>query len=330
MNKSASGNTKKVRIMAAAMLFAAPLAPCFGQILPPTPPKTPSTPEYIPPTPPPPQATPTPVRPPSDAAPPAEPAKPLPSLIELDAAGKIKPLQWPVDEAAVRALGIGSDAGAESAKAKLDDAFARRRVDVGRQIVEHMDALMEVRKVLAEATETTSLDTMAKTATRVRPFRTNPLMDFLVREGAISPAQKTQATQVAREYKGKVREQAMNDSGGHGNMNAMALIGFKFTMDDFCGEAFRELDRLLVESVAAAPDLLKSLPGGATAAARFSDLARAGGDAAKHDAIKAIFFDVLNVDEKKSYLTSFKPELTPPPAPAPVPPANAPVEPASK
>ncbi len=314
---SKSGNLIAIRTLAALAALVTSITPALGQILPPTPPKSPATPEYVPPAPPPPQATPTPARAPTAQTPAAAPeeTKPLPTLIELDAAGKIKPLKYPVEEAAVRSLGIGSAAGTEEAKAKLDAAFAKRRLDVGRTIVEHMEPLMEVRKVLAEVTDTTSLDTMAKTATKVRPFRTNALLDFLVREGAVSPAQKTQATQVAREYKGKIREQAMNDSGGHGNMNAMALIGFKFTMDDFCGEAFRELDQLLQESTPTAEQTLRSLPGGAAAVDRLRDLIKPGSGTAKPDAVKTVFFELLSTQDKQAYLTTFKPELTPPPAP---------------
>ena len=73
-----------------------------GQILPPTPEKTPATPEYTPPPPPPPPPVITPKT--NPAAPTAAPAteEHLPTLIEKDAEGKIKALSMPAEEAAVR------------------------------------------------------------------------------------------------------------------------------------------------------------------------------------------------------------------------------------
>lgn len=299
--------TRAVWCAVAALAFLGSSA--LAQIVPPAPPKSPPAPEYVPPPPPPtpsPRESPTPVRPTEDGRNPDAPAKPLPSLLQKDSAGKIKPLTMPIDEAAVRALELS-----EAAKPKLDAAMIKRRTEVGRVIVENLADLIEIRTTMATANESTSLETMASTAQKTKPFRAVPLVDFLVKEGALTPAQKTQATQVAREYKGAIREEAMNSSGGHGNMNAMAFIGFKFTMDDFSGEAFRELDRVLDDSAPKADAILKgmNLPAGHAAAKRLGELSKPPAGKSKSDVVKSIFFDALSVDEKKTYLLAAKPEL---------------------
>ncbi|MGE3109667.1 MAG: hypothetical protein AB7G11_08285 [Phycisphaerales bacterium] len=310
------------RFVLVAPLLLSMCATSLGQIVPPAPAKTPATPEYVPPPPPPTPVAPTPVRPSGDPnAAPAQPEKPLPSLIEKDAAGKIKPLRLPVDEAAVRALDLG-----EEGKTKLSAALESRRLEVGRLVVENLAALLEIQKVRKESSEATTLETMTSTARQAAPFRKNPLLDSLVRAGAISPLQKTHATEVAKEYKQAIREEALKDAGGHGNMQAMALIGFRFTLDDFCGEASRELDRLLDESAPKAKDLITSmnLPADHAAIKQIGSLDRPPAGKSKADALRSIFYSAMNDEERRSYLLLFKPALATPPEPA----ADAP--PASK
>jgi len=298
------------RIFGISVALATTLA--FGaaqaQLVPPAPPKSPAMPEYTPPPPPP--AVPTPARSP-DSAPnvrPAEPEKPLASLIEKDEKGRIKPLKYPLDEAAVRALELSPEA-----KDKVEKSLLARRVEVDRIVVENLPALLDIRKAMMDATETTSMDVMTETSKKSTPFRANKLLDRLVKDGAITPNQKTQATNIAREYKTAMRDEATKDAGGHSNMQAMVLVGFKLTMQDFCAESFQELDRMLAESAPKAEELLKGLglPAGHAALKSLPKLKGTGAAAGKTaaDSVKSIFYETLDADQQKAYLLAANPEL---------------------
>jgi len=274
-----------------------------AQVVPPAPPKTPAAPEYTPPPPPPTPANPTPVRAPAAA----EPEAPLGSIVARDEAGKVKPLEIPAEEAAVRTLTF-----TPPAKEKLEKSLAARREVVDRVVVEHLADLLAVRKSTTEATEDTSIDQMRDTTAKTTPFRANNLLDWLLKDGVITPTQKTQATKIVREYKTAVREDALKQSGGHQNMQAMALIGFRLTVDDFCGESLRELDRMVAQSAPKAEKLFAglSLQPNHPAQKRMGELKNPPAGKTPADVARSLF-DLLSTPDQQAYLYAAYPSLRP-------------------
>lgn len=308
MGKNAEFNRVLIGMMFISGVAIGPAA--VAQLVPPAPPKLPSTPEY---TPPPPVAPPVPIRAPDGkAAPqPTEPEKALASLIERDEKGKIKPLAFPVDEAAVRALELNDDA-----KAKIATSLAARRDDLDLQVIDKLEDLLAVRKAIGEANEQTGVEVITETAKKTAAFRNNSLIDRLQRDGAITMMQKTQATKIAREYKSAVREESIKDAGGSSNFQAMMLIGFRLTVDDLCGEAFKELDRMIIAAAPDAENLVKgmNLPASHPANRKVADAKRpapAGKTQAEHQqgVLRGMFFDDFDLAQKQAFLRAANPGL---------------------
>src|SRR5688572_13626480 len=221
-----------------------------GQILPPAPAKTPPTPEYTPPPPPPP---PPPANPrPGTTTPAAQtPAEPLPSLIEKDEAGKVKPLGMPTEEAAVRALKPN-----EETMKKVETSLAGRRNDLDRLVAEQVEGLVELKKFAAEVNEKTSMDVIQGHAKKVHSFRTFPgVLDRLQKEGAIDPALKSRAGKVAEEYR-KAAAEEFQKGFEHGNTQQMVLLGFRQFLVTNTTEAYASLDRQLANAAGQMETLL--------------------------------------------------------------------------
>jgi hypothetical protein len=291
----------------------------WGQIVPPAPPKTPPTPEYTPPPPPPP---PVPVVPRDGAAPEAKPAPeaPLPSLVERDAQGRVKPLGMPTEEAAVRAL-----KPSEETMKKVEASLAGRGQDLDRLVVEHVEALAELRAFTKKITEDASLEEISVVAKKAVPFKNFVgVLDRLQREGAIDPQMKSRAQRVAQEYQKAVDDDAFKNF-EHNKSQAMVLVGFQRYMRITTTEAYASLDRQLLGAAPKAAELLntisvaperktpalsrvRDLPAGESASARQQRL----------EVMQRVFFDVLGPEERQAFLRAANPALAPaaPAAPA--------------
>lgn len=282
----------------------------MGQLVPPAPPKMPATPEYTPPA-----VAPTPaVRPLDPSSPNAkvpDQEKPLPTLIERDEKGKIKPLAMYADEAAVRALELTDDA-----KKQIATSLANRRDDMDVMVIEKLEDLLIVRKAVAEANEQTGMNVILETGTRTAGFKNNTIIDRLHKDGAITMVQKTQATKISREYKTAVKEEASKEVGGNSNFQALMLVSLRLSIDDVCGEAFKELDRMIEAAAPKAEQLVKgmNLPASHAANRKVADLKRpapAGKTAAEHrlGVVRSMFKDDFDIGQKQAFLRAANPEL---------------------
>jgi hypothetical protein len=313
----------------AIVLVAALSLPAMAQLVPPAPPRTPPSPEYTPPAPPPPPPPPTAPNP--DAKPPApgEPEKPLPSLVQKDEQGMIRPLKLPIEEGALRALDMD-----DAARAQLETALAARHTEIDRLVFENITLLMEIRATMAKVTDTTGIEDMTNTTKKARTFQPGSLLDSLSRAGAISPPQKSSASRIAKEYRMAIRSE-VTDKVGRNNMTAMLAAAFKMQVDDFTAEAWQSLDRQLEAAAPFQEKLLKMLH---LPAAQSTEVTKrlaglksppAGTTAQVHavEVLRGIFFDVLNDDTRVRLLLAANPSLAdkppadkPAPAPAPAPP----------
>lgn len=276
----------------------------FGQLLPPTPEKTAPTPPYTPPPPPPP---PTPVAPkaPGTGTTPA-PDTPLPSLVERDEAGKLKPLGMPAEEAAVRALKLN-----EETMEKVEASLAARRDDLDRLVIENIEALVDLRKFADGASEQTPLDTFSTEAKKALPFKSfQGVLDRLSREGAIDPQTKSRAAKVAAEYTKAVNEE-LTKGFEHSNTQQMVLVGFRRYYLVTTEEAYQALDRMLKAAAGKAESLIEGveMPGGMKSSAA-SALRGAGGDGTKRfEALKKVFYDVFGPAQRQPFLRAANPKL---------------------
>ncbi len=301
--------------MATRRLLVALLLPCWltgaaaGQFVPPVPAKTPATPEYSPPKPPPQPPPVPPTTPEAQPQPPAPPEEPLPSIVERDEKGNLKPLKVSVDEAAVRALKVD-----DAARAKIDAAMAARRDDVDRLVIEKIDVLLRARRALAETNESTSVGDMLAASTPARVFAEDKLLARLVREGAITAAQKSRAEQIVKEYRQAANTESI-DRVGHNNIQAMALAGFRFTVYDMTIEAMASLDRQLGAAESGFEKLLAGLDPGLSKEQKAVVDKRRGphkkgvGRAERLEACHAVFFEVLDTDQQRALLTAASPGL---------------------
>lgn len=299
------------RLCLIAALAAATAVPARAQLVPPAPSKTPATPEYQPAKPvvPP---VPSSVRQPPPPQTPAEPEKPLPSLIQKDAAGKIKPLTRPLDEAAVALLELD-----DPARARVEKSEAARRDEIDRLVIEKIGVLMEVRATMANLPASPDMDMMRTTTLKARAFNNNnKLLDRLIKDGAINPAEKTRAAAIAREY-ADARKQEIVGEVGHDVMK-MVTPAFVMTIDESLAEANLSLDRMLSGAAPRQEQLLAKVDMPAEmrtqANKRLGDLKKApppGKTGAEHRVavLRSIFFDTLKPDQQRAFLTAAYPRL---------------------
>lgn len=300
------------RCVGGAMVVLMGACAAMGQIVPPAPEKTPPTPEYTPPPPPPtPKLT-------GPNATPEKPAveTPLPTLVERDDAGALKPLAMPAEEAAVRALKPD-----EETLKKVEASLAGRRDDLDRLVIEQVEALAELRTFAAKVDEKTSLDDITKTAKKALPFKNfQGVLDRLSREGAIEAQMRSRAQKVAQEYQ-KAADQELMKGFEHSNTQAMVVVGFRRYLATTVTEAHAALDRQLLAAGPRMTELLGAINAPADMKSKAASKLRglpsgddAGAKATRLKALQEVFFDVLGPEQRQALLKAASPRLFEAPA----------------
>jgi hypothetical protein len=221
------------------------------------------------------------------------------------------------EEAAVRALALD-----EETMKNVEASLAARRAELDRLIVEKVGDLVEVRRAIRTATESTTIDVMTTVSKKAQPFVASKLLDRLGKDGALTPAQKSQASRIARDYRQAVRKEAV-DAVGHNNIAAMTLAGFRLQMAEFTDEAWSLLEKQLDAAAPRAPELFKGVDLGdkrGDVEKRLADLRNkppAGTSTESHGAavLRVLFLEVLTPEQMQAFLVAAAPDLAPTKAP---------------
>jgi hypothetical protein len=257
--RTAASPHRRVRAaLAFALTFASSLPAAHAQFVPKVPPATPPTPEYVPP--PEPKPDPglgaTPDRPAGGAgegaaSPGAKPMpsipEALPSLIELDAAGKIKALPIPTDLAALRSMKLTPEQSA-----RVAEAIANRESQVDRLVAANPDRALALRSALATLDEMNDLSKLFGLRETSGPLMPQTaFLESLVRSGALTVPQRTRIDQAVKEYDSARRKQWQQDL-GENEVVAISTLIARDKIRQFSYEPMASLDRLLTSAAASA------------------------------------------------------------------------------
>ncbi len=283
-----------------ALLAAISLAgSAAAQILPPVPPATPATPPYTPPPP-----------PPAPPAPPARPEprpaddKPLPSLIERDAAGKLKRYDNGLDEAALAKLELTADE-----RARIETARAARRKDIDQHVIDKLEGVLAARKTGETIDQIRDLGELIKVKDTILAIAPEKSLDRLVREGAITPVVKSRVEQMARAYNNALTTERQAESGADILKIARFAAGDAFR--DGTREVFASLDAMLLDAARRMEQLGDSLKFTGSSAIAFTELkgklkpldpANADGLKRRVELTSAFFFDRLDLAAQRQML----------------------------
>ena len=278
----------------AAALLGAPVS--HGQILTRIPPAAPKTPEYVPPPPPPPPAEP-PARPEMK---PGEPDKSLPSLIQKDEHGKIKPIEGSLDEAAIAAMNLDAET-----RKKIAASLAGRAGEIEKSVIERLDKALEARRVRATLADLKNLNQLMAVRDAAQPLITERALDRLLHDGAINATQRQQAEQMITAYQTALREERSSQTGT--DMMKIGAYVARDGFDELAGDSLAALDRMLARAAPRIEQLLGELDLDASQRAK-ADAAKAGlppiTDAGPRrlEVARSIFFDILQLDQQRALL----------------------------
>ncbi len=269
-----------------------------AQILPPVPAAAPTTPPYTPPPPPP-----TPVPP---ARPDPKPAddKPLPTLIERDAAGKLKRYETSLEEAALAKMELPPDT-----QARVDAALAARRKDIDKLVIEKLEAVLVAYKAAPTIDQLRDINELSKVKDMIQAIAPEKALDRLLRDGAITPAVKSRVEQVVRAYNDALTTQRQAEAGSDFLKIAQFVAGDVFRSGT--RDAFASLDAMLIEAAKKIETLGDGLGLSGASAAAFAELKPnvKPHDASKTDGLKrrteltrAFFFDKLDLPAQRKLL----------------------------
>lgn len=219
-----------MKIICAAILFASVAltsAPAHGQIIGKVPPAAPKTPEYVPPAPPPPPPAPKPV----------EPEKPLPQLAIKEPDGKIRRYPEGAERAAIKAFEFDAQT-----RQKIADVEARRRADMERLVLEKLDAALEARKAMATIDQINNFNDFDRIKQVAAPLQVDKLTDRLMRDGAITPLQKSKIEQMVKEYETALGNEIRSETGADLPKIVGAVAKSSFT--NSTRDSLEALDRL--------------------------------------------------------------------------------------
>jgi hypothetical protein len=281
--------------LSAAALLAVTALPARAQLVGKVPPAPAPTPEYVPPAPPPPPPPPKPV----------EPEKPLPSLVKKDDAGRL--IRYP--EGAERAAIAAFDFDAET-RQKIAASEAARAADLERTVVEKFDKALEARATRESLEQIKDFNEFARIKDVAAPLASERLVDRLMRDGAITPPQRTRIDQVIKEYEEALKQEWQGQTGTDILKIASLVAREKFT--EVTRDSLDALDRVLLRSAAQLESVrgelnLDAAQAGKVDAAVAAIKAASGSDAAatkaRLDAIAALVTSDLTPDQQKLLLS---------------------------
>lgn len=283
-----------------ALLTAASLAAAAGaQILPPIPPAAPATPPYTPPPPPPP-----PPAPPARPEPRPADDKPLPTLIERDAAGKLKRYDTSLEEAALARMEF-----TDEQQARIQAALDARRADIDKLVIEKLEDVLEARRAAGTIDQLRDINELAKVKDMIVAISPERVLDRLLREGAITPVIKARVEQVVRAYTDALTTERQAESGSDFMKIAQFVAGDVFR--NGTRDAFASLDSMLVRAAKSIEARGEALALSGPAAAAYADLKRAAapldpstpeGLKKRTELTRAFFFDKLDITAQRALL----------------------------
>lgn len=193
-----NGAAKAVMVCVAAGVVGVGAGGARGQLIGKVPPASAATPEYVPPTPPPPPPPPKPV----------EPEKPLPKLAVVESNGKIRRYPQGAERAAVEMYDFDA-----ATREKIAGVEAARWVELERSVAEKVEEVVEARRTLEKLDEVKDFNAFDRAKQVATPLTTERLIDRLMRDGAITPAQRSRLDQMVTEYKTALGEEMRGGTG---------------------------------------------------------------------------------------------------------------------
>lgn len=287
---------RPVLVLTAAMALCA--VPAWGQLIGKIPPAPPPTPEYTPPAP-------RPASPPR----PAEPEKPLPSLAVKDADGRLRRYPEGAERAAIAAMGFDAPT-----MAKIAASEAHRMADIRRMVVEKLPEAVEARRTLGRLDTIKDVNSFDRIKGIAAPMATERLSDRLMRDNAITPAERSRIDRVVKDYKSQLKDQWQQETGSD-YRQIFTVIG-RDQFVEVTRDAMRAMDGLLLEAaptLAGSAEKLHIRPDQrAQFDATVSAIAAAPGDdqasrARRLEAVSGLFMDVLDADQRKALLEGVSP-----------------------
>lgn len=281
-------------VFSAAAILALAALPSHAQLIGKVPPAPAATPEYVPPAPPPPPPPPKPV----------EPEKPLPSLVKKDDAGKLVRFSHGTERAAVAAF----DFDAET-RQKIAASEAARAADLERTVVEKFDKALDARKTRESLDQIKDFNEFARIKDVAAPLASERLVDRLIRDGAITPPQRTRIDQVVKEYEEALKQEWQGQTGADILKIASLVAREKFT--EVTRDSLDALDRVLLR----AADRLEAARGelsldaaqsgkfdAAVAAIKTAPASEPAAAKSRLDTIAALVTNDLTPDQQKTLL----------------------------
>lgn len=276
-------------------LSAICMLPCaaltHAQLLPKIPPAPAPAPEYVPPP-----------KPPTREAAPAAAEPPAPNLVVRGGDGKLKTYDISLEEAAVRAYDFPPDR-----RTLVDASMEARRQDVERFVVNNLEKVHAAIKMRAKVENITDFTTLFEAREVAQPLIQERLLDRLLRESAITGAQRVRLDEAVQTYETARREQWKEETGSD-LMKITSMVG-RQSFIDITRDVFAALDRLVN---ATAPTLVEEVHMLELSPEQAAELGK------KHDAASTRVFilETLNIEQQK---TLFRKRLAPDKAPAAAP-----------
>lgn len=295
------------RTLPALLVMWSLCAPAGAQILPPTPPPAAPSKPYEPPPPPPPAPTP----PPRPEPGPSDQDRVVPSLVERDSAGRIKPLTVAPEDALLARIELSDEE-----RTKLAAWRERRMAEAQRLVIQKLDVVLAARELSRSASGITDPSGMARVKEIGTALALPKALDSMSREGVIAPVMRSRIEQAIREYDAAMMQQDTADVG----QNVSQIIGLvaRRSFEGATREPFAALDALIVKAAKDIEALGAQLGlegDSGRAFARLKDeLARpAAGDDAQLAArrvsmVRPFFFDVLSLEQQRALLKAVGPE----------------------
>lgn len=295
------------RTLPALLVLWSLCAPAGAQILPPTPPPAPPSRPYEPPPPPPPAPTP----PPRPEPGPADQDRTVPSLVERDSAGRIKPLTVAPEDALLARIELSDEE-----RTKLAAWRERRMAEAQRLVIQKLDVVLAARELSRSASGITDPAGMARVKEIGTALALPKALESMSREGVIAPALRSRIEQAIREYDAAMMQQDTADVG----QNVSQIIGLvaRRSFEGATREPFAALDALIVKAakdIESIGDTLGLEGDAGRAFARLKGLLpRPGADdeaqiAAQRVAIvRPFFFDALELEQQRALLKAVAPE----------------------
>ncbi|MBX3407577.1 MAG: hypothetical protein KF869_12525 [Phycisphaeraceae bacterium] len=295
------------RTLPALLVMWSLCAPVGAQILPPTPPPAAPSKPYEPPPPPPPAPTP----PPRPEPGPTDQDRAVPSLIERDSAGRIRPLTVAPEDALLARIELNDDE-----RAKLAAWRERRMAEAQRLVIQRLDVVLAARGMLADSSQVTDPSGMARVKEISTALVLPRALESMSREGVLSPVLRSRMEQTIREYEQAVMQQDTADVGE--NVSRIIQIVARRSFESATREPFAALDALVVKAAKDIETLGGSLGLDGDAARAFAALRRelaapAAGDEAQLAArrvalVRPFFFDSLSLDQQRALLRAAVPD----------------------